>query len=174
MSDGCAAIAEAHQSAISKPTHLIVPNTPEAERLVGMMNKNLLAFLYYTLVNHGLPELLVEDLLEHSCEATMLATKHCCKWDKVNRILTTDDLVQAEKAMAFKEAAWFKDEFGLLGKNAIRKQTRYTVPEALFNLNDARSRKTIHDPHKKPQVKEGPNAPVGTLPRKGTQTNLAT
>ena len=45
MSDGRPAIVEAHQSSISKPTHLVVPNTPEAERMISMMNKNLPAYL---------------------------------------------------------------------------------------------------------------------------------
>ena len=50
--------------------------------------------------------------------------------------------------MAFEGAAWFKDEFGLLGKNAVKNSTRFVAPEALFNLDDAGSRKTIHDRHK--------------------------
>ena len=66
MSDGRPAIAEAHQSSISKPTHLVVPNTPEAERIINMMNKNLPAYLYHTLIEHGLPEEFVEELLEQS------------------------------------------------------------------------------------------------------------
>jgi hypothetical protein len=41
MSNGCSAIAEVHQGGLSKPTHLIIPNMPEAEQLVGIMNKNL-------------------------------------------------------------------------------------------------------------------------------------
>ncbi len=39
MSDGHSLIAEAHQNNIFMPTHLIILNTPEAELLVGMMNK---------------------------------------------------------------------------------------------------------------------------------------
>jgi hypothetical protein len=72
MGDGRPAIAEAHQSDISKPTYLVVPNTPEAERMIGMMNKNLPAYLYHTLIDYNLPADFVEDLLAHSCEATML------------------------------------------------------------------------------------------------------
>ena len=63
MSDGRPAIAEAHQCGISKPTHLIIPTTPEAERMITMTNKNLPAYLYHTLIEHGLPEEFVEDLL---------------------------------------------------------------------------------------------------------------
>jgi hypothetical protein len=149
MGDGRPAIAEAHQSNISKPTYLVVSNTPEAERMIGMMNKNLPAYLYHTMIDYGLPDYFVEDLLGNSCEATMLASRHHCKWDSATRTLTTDeDKVQAVKDMAFEGAAWFKDEFGLLGQNAAKNATRFVAPEALFNLDDAGSRKTIHDCHK--------------------------
>ena len=167
------AITEAHQSDIAKPTYLIVPNTPKAERMIGMMNKNLPAYLYHTLLDFGLPEDFIEDLLQHSCEAMMLAERHCCKWDKENRTLTTaDDEIQAEKAMAFDGAAWFKDKFGLLGKNSIKNSTHYAALEALFNLDDAGPRKTINDCHKKVQTKEGATAAVGTPPRSGTKMQL--
>ena len=150
MSDGRPAIAEAHQSSISKPTHLVVPNTPEAERIINMMNKNLPAYLYHTLIEHGLPVEFVGELLEQSCEATMLAERHRCKWDTATKTLTTvEDCIQSEKAKAFEGAAWFNDEFGLLGKNATRNQTRFAAPETLFDLDNAASRKTIHDRHKK-------------------------
>ena len=149
MGDGRPAIAEAHQSDIAKPTYLVVPNTPEAERMIRMMNKNLPAYLYHTMINYGLPATFVEDLLENSCEATMLASRHRCKWDTATRTLTTDeDNVQAAKDMAFEGAAWFKDELGLLGRNAARNATRFAAPEVLFNLDDAGSRKTSHDRHK--------------------------
>jgi hypothetical protein len=106
MSDGCAAIAEAHQQDMSMPMHLVVPNTPEAERLTGMMNKNLPAFLFHTLKEQGLPDEFIDKLLQKSCEATMLADMHCCKWDAVNQALTTEeDIAQAEKTKAFEGAA---------------------------------------------------------------------
>ena len=44
MSDGHSLIAEAHQGDIIMPMHIIIPNTPDAELLDGMMNKNLPEF----------------------------------------------------------------------------------------------------------------------------------
>jgi hypothetical protein len=167
MSEGRPAIAEAHQSSISKPTHLVVPNTPEAERMINMMNNNLPAYLYHTLIEHRLPEDFVEELLEKSCEATMLAERHRCKWDTATKTLTTvEDSIQSEKANAFEGAAWFKNEFGLLGKNTTQNQTRFAALKTLFDLDDAGSRKTIHDRHKKVQIKEGAHKVLRTPPRK--------
>jgi hypothetical protein len=172
LGDERPAIAEAHQSDISKPTYLIVPNTPEAERMIGMMNKNLPTYLYHTLLDFGLPEDFIEDLLQHSCEATILAEWHRCKWDKENRTLTTvDDKIQAEKAMAFEGAAWLKSEFGLLGKNSVKNSTHYAAPEALFNLDNAGSRKTIHDRQRRSRPRRAPLQLSELHPGQGPRCN---
>ncbi len=127
MSDGHAAIAKAHQSDISMPMHLVIPNTPEAKRLIGMMNKNLPAFLFHMLKEQGLPNKFLNELPQKSCEATMLTDMHCCKWDATNRVITTkDELARVEKTKAFEGAAWFRDEFGLLGQNAHSQKNVYS------------------------------------------------
>jgi hypothetical protein len=159
MEDGRPMIAEAHQEDILKPTHIIIPNTPEAERMVGMMNKNLPAFLWYMLTEQGLPDQFIKDLANASCEASMLAEVTKCTWDAESRTLTTEDeMNREEEAKTFEGASWFKDEFGLLAKGS--KQKKYAAPEALFNLDGGGSVKTIHDRHNKPSV------PQGTPPRK--------
>jgi hypothetical protein len=53
MKDNVPFIAEVHQASLAETTHLIVPLTSEAERLMGMMNKNLPAFLWHTLLEQG-------------------------------------------------------------------------------------------------------------------------
>jgi hypothetical protein len=68
-----------------------------------------------------------------------------------------------KKTKAFEGAAWIKDEFGLLGQRACN-QKQYAAPEALFNLDDAGSRKTIHDCHRNTQG-DG-DVQMGTLPKK--------
>ncbi len=166
MGDGHPLIAEAHQGDISLLTHIIIPNTPEAEHLVGMMNKNLPAFLLNVLREQGLPEEFIDDLLKNSCEATMLAKMHQCKWDPTNRVLTTEEEVaQVGKTKAFEGAMWFKDKFGLLPQTS-RKQKRYTAPEALFNLDESGLRKTIHDWHESHHNTNRPDAFGGTPPRR--------
>ncbi len=97
MSDGHPLIAEALQSDISMPTHLIILNTPKAERLVGMMNKNLPAFLLNVLKEQGLPDDFINNLLKNSCEATMLAKMYQCKWGPDNQVLTTEEEVSCAK-----------------------------------------------------------------------------
>jgi hypothetical protein len=117
-----------------------------------MMNKNLPAFLYHMLLEQGLPEEFIKDLLARTCEASMLGEMHNCQWDKETCTLTTANKAKCEKEVkAFESASWFKDEFGLLTK-AAGKEKHYTAPKALYNLGGAGSVKTIHECHEKPIV----------------------
>jgi hypothetical protein len=63
MKDGYPMIAEVHQEDLCKPTHVITPQTKEAERMIGMMNKNLPAFLYHMLLELDFTEDIVKSLL---------------------------------------------------------------------------------------------------------------
>jgi hypothetical protein len=71
MEDGHPIIAEAHQAGISMPTYVVIPSTPEAERMLLMMNKNLPAFLWYMLLEQGYSKQFIKDLLQRTCEASM-------------------------------------------------------------------------------------------------------
>jgi hypothetical protein len=146
MQDGHPMIAEIHQEDICKPTHIIVPQTEEAERMVGMMNKNLPAFLYHMLLEIDFTEDIVLKLLRTSCETSLVAQISQCKWDAGTRTLTTPEEERKSKAVkALESAAWFKDEFGLLKKGP--KSTIAIPQEAQFNLDGSSSIKTIHDRH---------------------------
>jgi hypothetical protein len=100
INDGHSFIAEAHQSDISMPTHLIIPNTSKAEQLVSMMNKNLPEFLLNVPKEQGSRMI----SLKNSCEGTMLAKMYQCKWDPDNQVLTTEEEVShLEKPRHFRE-----------------------------------------------------------------------
>jgi len=117
MQDGHPLIAEVHQEDICKPTYVIIPQAEEAERMIGMMHKNLPAFLFYTLNEAGFTDDFVKKLLKKTCEASLVAEVPLCKWDSSTRSLTTPSDEKHEKAIkAFEGAAWFKDEFGFLKK----------------------------------------------------------
>jgi hypothetical protein len=73
MKDGHQFIAEVHQKSIQIPTYIIIPNTPDAETMICMMNKNLPAYLWHTFLEQGFPAAFVKELLKKSCEATALA-----------------------------------------------------------------------------------------------------
>jgi hypothetical protein len=162
MQDGHPMIAEVHQEDICKPTHIIVPQTEEAERMVGMMNKNLPAFLYYMLLEIGFTEDIVSKLLRTSCETSLVAQISQCKWHAGTRTLTTPEEERKSKAVkALESAAWFKDEFGLLKKGP--KLMMAILLEAQFNLDGTSSIKTIHDRHLQQPTSILKKTPAGGL-----------
>jgi hypothetical protein len=79
MQDGYPMIAEVHQEDLCKPTHVIIPQAKEAERMIGMMNKNLPAFLHYMLLEVDFPEEFVKKLIKESCKASLVAEISSCQ-----------------------------------------------------------------------------------------------
>ncbi len=65
LSDGHQLIAEVHQgSTLVGPVHIVIPNTPEAKRMVLMMNKNFPAYTGNVLKDQGLPEGFLFELVK--------------------------------------------------------------------------------------------------------------
>ena len=117
MEDGHPMIAEVHQEDLCKPTYIIVPQTEEAERMIGMMNMNLPAFLHHMLPEINFTEDIIRKLLKHSCDISLVAQIPLCVWNSSIRSLTTPEEERKAKAVKpLETAAWFRDEFGLLKK----------------------------------------------------------
>jgi hypothetical protein len=116
--------------------------------IVCMLNKNLLAYLHFTLKEQGFLSEFVKTLLDKACKAATVATSYKYKWDETAHNLVSDDDKKNEDVLkAYENVNWFKDEFGLLDR---AKSKSYTAPEALFNLDGVESHITIHDRHQKP------------------------
>jgi hypothetical protein len=144
MQDGHSMIAQVHQEDLCKPTHIIIPQAGEAERMVDMMVKNLAAFLYHMLLEMDFTEEVVKLLIKRSCEASLVHAVPMCKWDSNTRMpATPEDEKHKKEIKAFEGAAWFKDEFGFLKKGA--KSLPRPPPKELFNLDSSATIKTVHD-----------------------------
>jgi hypothetical protein len=89
MQDGYPMIAEVHQEELCKPSHVIISQANEAERMIGTLNKNLPPFLHYMLLEANFPEEFVKKLIKESCKASLVAEISSCKWDGKTRTLTT-------------------------------------------------------------------------------------
>jgi hypothetical protein len=89
MKDGYPMIAEFHQEDLCKLTHVIVPQTKEAERMIGIMSKHLPAFLYHMLLELDFTEDIIKSLLKKSCKASLVADIPNYKWQSDVRTLTT-------------------------------------------------------------------------------------
>ncbi len=91
MEDGNPMIPEAHQEDICKPTYFVVPQTEEAERMIGMMNKNFPALLYHMMLEIDFTEEIIKKLLKESCDTSLVAQIPQCKWNAGSRTLTTPE-----------------------------------------------------------------------------------
>lgn len=117
MSDGCQAIAEVHQKGIQHPTHMVIPNTKDAEMILDMMNRNPPAYLRFTLHDQGFPDNFIRTLLERTCKAATVVESYKYQWDKATKTISSEKEKKAEESLkAFENAAWYKDEFGLLDR----------------------------------------------------------
>ena len=82
LSNGHKLFAKIHQ--LKEPmgrVQAVIPNTPEAEKMILMMNKNFPAYVGNALKDQGLPEEFLMDLLKRSCWQTMMSKVHLCGWD---------------------------------------------------------------------------------------------
>ncbi len=147
LGNGHRLFAEVHQSnEVMGRVQAVIPNTPEAEQMVLMMNKNLPAYIGNALRDQGLPEVFLMDLLKQSCCSTLFTEMGTCLWDPETSILTAQRETNKNQHLEeLKKAAWFKDAFEdlRLDKKGGPKQPA-PPPEALFNLDEDRSIKTIY------------------------------
>ena len=145
---------ELHQVEEMGPTLAIIPACKEAERIVHMMNKQVVAFLFYYLTTiAALPKKFVMELLQATCNATLVLEIDDCQWDSETLSITTphkkkdeDDMEELEKA------SWWNNAFNLkeIGKKN-NKRTADKNPEKLFDLDaNALSFAIVHNRHFQP------------------------
>jgi hypothetical protein len=65
LSNGHQLIAEVHQTSTPVgPVLIMIPNTPEAKRMMIMMNKNFPVYVGHVLKDQGLPETFLFELVK--------------------------------------------------------------------------------------------------------------
>ena len=133
--------SEVHQKSPISSIDTVIPNCPEAETMVGMMNKNIAAYLYHYLQTVAkMDKDSVMALLEASVDPSLLHTMGECTWDEKDLVLTTPEDKQREEEDAMEKAAWYKDAFAAQG---TPKKT-YANRNMMFNVDDAHSVTSIH------------------------------
>jgi len=64
------------------PVQAVIPNTPEAERMILMMNKNVPSYIGNVLKDQGMPDdAFLMELVRKSCCPTQLSEMANCTWD---------------------------------------------------------------------------------------------
>ena len=135
--------AEVHQKQSGGVVEAVVPNTQEAESMVGSLNRHMPAFLKHYLLYRGLPEDFVTRLIVASCCPTLVSEINTVRWDEKHLdLITTEDAEEEARLSAFEKSDWFMDLEQL--HVSAKKKKHFTAPEALFNLDEVRSVKTLH------------------------------
>ena len=68
---------------------ILIPNRPEAETMVAMMNKKLPAYLTLYLNDFGTDKDFIRKLLTRACCPALMHEVYYCQWDKETKVLTT-------------------------------------------------------------------------------------
>ncbi len=98
LSDGHQLVAEVHQaSTLVGLVHIVIPNTPEAERMVIMMNENFPAFIGHVLWDQGLLDSFLFELVKQSCCPVMVSEINQCTWDSETGTLVTKREAESSK-----------------------------------------------------------------------------
>ncbi len=130
LSNGHQLFAEVCQSnEIMGPVQAVIPNTPEAEQMILMTNKNVPVYIGNVLKDQGMPELFLMDLVENSCCPTQVLEIMNCTWDPDTGTLTTQQEAADEKnRVVLEKALWFKDAFADLGTTVDGKLKQEAPP----------------------------------------------
>jgi hypothetical protein len=171
LSDGHQLVTEVHQaSTLVGLVHIVNPNTPEAERMAIMMNKNLPAYIGHVLRDQGLSDSFLFELVKQSCCPVMVSEINQCTWDSETRTLVTKREAESSKnEEELEKTSCFKDAFAGLGiaVNGGATKKHALPPEVLFDLDRERSIKAIQ------QLKEAQPSNAGTTPlKKGNNKEL--
>ncbi len=163
LSNGHRLFAEVQQSnEVMGWVQAVIPNTPEAEQMVLMTNKNFPAYIGNALRDQGLPNDFLLELLKRSYCPTLVLEMASCTWDSDFGILTTQWETNKNKHLdKLEKAAWFKDAFEDLVPATKGGPKRPTPPpKTLFELDGERLVKTIHQHNKKSQPFAGSTPPA--------------
>ncbi len=137
-------LVEMHQRQTAAPVEVVIPNTEEAEAMIGDFNRNAPAFLKFYLMGIGFNEAFVVRLIQASCCPIVLGKMNGITWNKKRlELILPEDVRDKEGLAAFENQEWY---FNLKNLRVSPKKgtQNYTAPEALFNLDADKSVATLH------------------------------
>ena len=144
LKDGHSLFAEIHSRA-SGGVDVVIPNTPEAEVMVGHTNKNLACFFREYLKYKQVDEDFIDEVMGRGICAATIHESMTCTWDPETwEVTTKKEWERDEDYKTIEQAAWYKDLFKQ-DEGKKKSKTDYAAPEALYNLHSERSVKTLHE-----------------------------
>ena len=153
-----ALFVEIHQESMASAVEVIIPNTPEATGMLEQINKNLAAFLYFSLQDRGIDRTFITDVLKGSVDALMCQEIGRCTYDKETGKLSTPRDAEEERKKSLESQAWYKDEFGSHMESKSKKMPREFANEEM--MYEHGGDKSVVSVHERPGKYEGsPGAP---------------
>ena len=116
---------------------IVVPNTPEAETKVAMMNKQLPAYLTFYLEDQGLDKEFIRKLLTRSWCTALIHKISYFEWNKSTKVLTTSgEIEEQENSADIDSSDCYRYEVGNhMVDNKKRDKILYAATDDLYDLN---------------------------------------
>jgi hypothetical protein len=151
MENGSSLFGEIHQAGPMGNVEVVIPNTKEAEDMLVMMNKHFACYFVNYLKDLKVDEDFIQTIAGRGLELTLLHEVNDCKWDSEKKELLTPEDIAGGEEDELEEETWYVDHVAKFMENnkQANKKKQYAAPEALFNLDDEHSCKTINQKNDK-------------------------
>ena len=127
--------------------HIVHPNIPEGEVLATSLQKQPAVFIKHHLLDQKVDEEFIQRFLDTFVDAQFIHDIQNCKGDsETQTLLTKEEQDQDNQVTNLEAQAWYQDVVKQYKqvKEKDRKANTYAAQEALFNLDDEMSTKTMH------------------------------
>ena len=144
--DNSSLIAEAHQQVPLGSASLVYPNTPEGEKLITGLSKQIAAFTLGHLSDLKVDPQFIQDFLKTFVDPQLIHEAPQCEWDsKTQTLLTPSEMADDSAAGGLEEQGWWKDVVLQYENQNGKGKRAYAAPHALFDLDGAQSVRTMHE-----------------------------
>ena len=144
--DSSPLIAEAHQQVPLGSVSLIYPNTPEGEKLITGLAKQIAAFSMGHLTDLKVEDSFIQNYLKTFVDPQLIHEASQCEWDsKTQTLLTPSEMADNSATMDLEEQGWWRDVVVQYETKKGLGKRSYAAPQALFDLDGTQSVKTMHE-----------------------------
>jgi hypothetical protein len=144
--DSSSLIAEVHQQVPLGSVSLIYPNTPEGEKLITGLAKQIAAFSMGHLSDQKVDASFIQNFLKTFVDPQLIHEASQCEWDsETQTLLTPTELADNSAAMDLEDQGWWRNVVVQYETKKGLGKRSYAAPQALFDLDGTQSIKTMHE-----------------------------
>ena len=111
LQDNSSLVGEMHQSSAMNPVDVVIGNTEQASKMIGMMDKNVAAYLFYVMPEQGIDKGFIKTFLSKTVDPSLIAGIDNCTWDKTAQTLRTPKDEEAEEQKNVEDSAWYNSDY---------------------------------------------------------------